>query len=821
MPSTVDLLQSLNPKQREAVQTTEGPVLIMAGAGSGKTRVLTYRMAYILAEKEVNPWNLLAITFTNKAAKEMKERVAQLVGEVADDMWVSTFHSMCVRILRREGEALGMSRNFTIADPSEQLTLIKQVLKDLNLDKERFKPKNILGMISDAKNRMETPKKYRELHTGYIESVVADCYGNYQHALKAADSLDFDDLIMQTVLLFQQQPEILKFYQQKFQYIHVDEYQDTNEAQYQLVQLLGQYYQNVCVVGDADQSIYGWRGANMQNILDFEKDYPNAQVILLEQNYRSTKRILQAANAVIENNENRKDKELWTDNQTGEMITYYQALNESDEGRFVVDKIKEWHTAPHTHSYADFAILYRTNAQSRTIEDALMAANIPYKMVGGLKFYDRKEIKDVMAYLRLLVNPNDNLSFERIINVPKRGVGPGTVSKLRDFANQHAYSLLQAAAVVDQTPISGKGATSLKQFADMIITLQKQRTYLTVTDMVKEVLEQSNYRKDLVQQKTLEAETRLENIDEFLSVTREFDQRMEQQEDIDPLAFTPEEEREHEALDEEIEIAVTPTSETDDGGLANVELFSDPKLEAINPPEDVQNNPNDGLTTFLTELSLNQDTEEETAEVGTEVTLMTLHAAKGLEFPVVFMIGMEEGIFPLSRASESEDELEEERRLAYVGITRAEEKLFLTSAQQRLLYGRHQYNPTSRFIAEIDSEVLETAASEQRLSEYHTGLQERKRRFFNQRPSRKPGHRHSQQAERSRSIFSQHPKSQASTPPKETTDWAVGDKARHKKWGIGTVVEVSGHSDQQELTVAFPKQGIKHLIAAFAPITKA
>lgn len=820
MPSTTELLQSLNPKQKEAVQTTEGPVLIMAGAGSGKTRVLTYRIAYILEEKDVQPWHLLAITFTNKAANEMKERIGALVGSAAEDIWVSTFHSMCVRILRREAEALGLSRQFTIADPAEQQTLIKQVLKDLNLDKERFKPKMILGKISDAKNNMETPEKYRLTHSGYIESVVADCYDAYQRALQAAGSLDFDDLIMQTVILFQQQPEILKFYQQKFQYIHVDEYQDTNEAQYQLVKLLGDYYQNVCVVGDADQSIYGWRGANMQNILDFEADYPKAQVILLEQNYRSTKRILTAANAVIKNNEHRKEKKLWTDNQEGDKVTYYHALDETDETRFIVEKVNELR-GRNRYSYDDFAVLYRTNAQSRTVEEAFVTANIPYKMIGGLKFYDRKEIKDIMAYLRLLVNPDDNLSFNRTINVPKRGIGPGTIAKLRTFAAEQHYSLLEAAAVVEQAPIGGKAAHSLSAFAKMIATLQQQRPYLSVTEMAKEILDQSGYREELVHQKTLEAETRLENIDEFLSVTREFDQQFEQQSDSDPLAFSEEEEARHEAITV-TEPTVTENENSASSTLVNVELFSDPHLTRVHPLAEVEQNTHDPLTTFLTELSLDQEATEEEEAPTSQVTLMTLHAAKGLEFPVVFMVGMEEGIFPLSRASESEEELEEERRLAYVGITRAEEKLFLTSATHRLLYGRRQYNPTSRFITEIDADVLETQGNEERLSDYHQDLGERKQQFFSQRRRiGRVGAHQSQRSSEKRSVFEKRGAPSQTTSAKTSVDWQVGDKANHKKWGMGTVVEVSGTGDQLELTVAFPKQGVKHLIAAFAPITKA
>ncbi|MGP6146632.1 DNA helicase PcrA [Jeotgalibaca sp. A122] len=749
------LLKGMNPKQKEAVLATEGPLLIMAGAGSGKTRVLTHRMAYLLQEKLVNPWNILAITFTNKAAKEMKERVTRLVGTAGNDMWVSTFHAMCVRILRREAEQIGYSRNFTICDQSETETLMKRIVKDKNLDSKKFEPRAILGKISGAKNELLTPKEYANMTGNYFDNIVAECYEAYQRHLKNAQSMDFDDLIMLTVQLFEDYPDTLAYYQNKFHYIHVDEYQDTNYAQYKLVQLLAQKFQNICVVGDADQSIYGWRGADMSNIMNFEKDYPKAQVVLLEQNYRSTKTILKAANGVIKNNNNRKDKKLWTENVEGEKITYYRAQSEHDEARYIVGTMQQ-QVRDKGRKYGDFAILYRTNAQSRVIEDTLVKSNIRYKMVGGRKFYDRKEIKDVMAYLRLISNPADDLSFNRIINVPKRGIGGVSLQKLYDFADIYDYSYLDAAKNVSLSPLTGKAATETGKFAKMMTDLQKMVEFLSVTEIVEEMLKQTGYLESLKQENTLEAETRIDNINEFLSVTQEFDKQS--------------------------------------GGESD-------------------------LISFLTDLALVSDLDQVEEEPQAEVTLMTMHAAKGLEFPVVFIIGVEEGVFPSYRSLMEESEMEEERRLAYVGITRAEQELFITNAYSRLLYGRTQNNPPSRFLEEMDADVLEyangsgksaaTTVQSQSVPSANTYRQrwknDRYDRAFSQ-PQAAP--------ETTQTV------AQAGNSGADKLGWKVGDKATHKKWGTGIVVQTTGEGDGLQLDIAFKDIGIKRLLASFAPIEK-
>lgn len=736
-----DLLNGMNPRQKEAVIHTEGPLLIMAGAGSGKTRVLTHRIAYLIEEKQVNPWNILAITFTNKAAKEMKERVARLMKTGGNDVWVSTFHSMCVRMLRRDIDKIGYNKAFTISDPSEQQTLMKRILKERNIDPKKYDPRAILSQISNAKNELMTPNDYRETASSPFEKIVADCYDDYQKELRRNQAVDFDDLIMLTIRLFQDSPETLDYYQNKFHYIHVDEYQDTNHAQYTLVNLLAKRFKNLCVVGDADQSIYGWRGANMENILNFEKDYADAEVVLLEQNYRSTKMILKAANDVIGNNSNRKKKKLWTDNDDGEKITYYRGQSEHDESRYIVSKMQE-EMRERGLAYGDFAVLYRTNAQSRVIEENLLKSNIPYKMVGGHKFYDRKEIRDVLAYLRLIANPEDNMSFERVVNVPKRGIGPGTVDKLRTASNQYGWSMLETALNVSITPIAGKAAGELEAFGFMMKDLRQMQEYLPVTELVEEVLKRSGYLKALKAEQTLESETRIENIQEFLSVTQQFEK---------------------------------------------------------------DSSEDKSLLTFLTDLALVSDLDNLEEEQTSEVTLMTLHAAKGLEFPIVFLIGVEEGVFPLSRALMEENELEEERRLAYVGITRAEQKLYITNAYSRMLYGRTQANPASRFIAEISEEALESG-----------------NQFTGNTPFRSSGSPVSRmQATKATSSIYQSPVSSKTESGAEKLGWSVGDKALHKKWGTGTVVKVSGDANNLELDIAFPEQGIKRLLAAFAPIEKA
>ena len=758
------LLNGMNDRQAEAVQTTEGPLLIMAGAGSGKTRVLTHRIAYLIDEKMVNPWNILAITFTNKAAREMKERAYEL-NPATQDCLIATFHSMCVRILRRDADHIGYNRNFTIIDPGEQRTLMKRILKQLNLDPKKWNERTILGTISNAKNDLIDDVAYAAQAGDLYTNIVAKCYEAYQKELRQSESVDFDDLIMLTLRLFDQNPDVLTYYQQKFQYIHVDEYQDTNHAQYQLVKLLASRFKNICVVGDADQSIYGWRGADMQNILDFEKDYPQAKVVLLEENYRSTKTILQAANDVIKNNKNRRPKNLWTQNTDGEQIVYYRANDEQDEAVFVAKTIDEL-SRSQNFLHKDFAVLYRTNAQSRTIEEALLKSNIPYTMVGGTKFYSRKEIRDIIAYLNLIANLSDNISFERIINEPKRGIGPGTVEKIRDFANLQEMSMLDASANIMLSGIKGKAAQSIWDFANMILDLREQLDQLTITELVEAVLEKTGYVDILNAQATLESKARVENIEEFFSVTKNFDDN--------------------------------PESQEEETGL-------------------------DKLSRFLNDLALIADTDSGSQETS-EVTLMTLHAAKGLEFPVVFIIGMEENVFPLSRASEDPDELEEERRLAYVGITRAEKILYLTNANSRLLFGRTSYNRPTRFINEISSDLLTyqglaRPANTSFKASYTSGntifgqgmslaqaLQERKR---NTAPTsiQSSGLPFGQFASNSKSSSSE-------------TNWSIGDIALHKKWGEGTVLEVSGSGATQELKISFPEVGLKKLLASVAPIEK-
>lgn len=765
------LLTGMNDQQAEAVQTTEGPLLIMAGAGSGKTRVLTHRIAYLIDEKMINPWNILAITFTNKAAREMRERAVALNPATSETL-IATFHSMCVRILRREADHIGYNRNFTIVDPGEQRTLMKRILKNLNLDPKKWNERAILGTISNAKNDLLDEIAYEHQAGDMYTQIVAKCYKAYQEELRRSEAMDFDDLIMMTLRLFDKNPDVLAYYQQRYQYIHVDEYQDTNHAQYQLVKLLASRFKNICVVGDADQSIYGWRGADMQNILDFEKDYPEAKVVLLEENYRSTKKILQAANEVIKNNRNRRPKKLWTQNDEGEQIVYYRANDERDEAVFVASTIDNI-VREKVKNFKDFAVLYRTNAQSRTIEEALLKSNIPYTMVGGTKFYSRKEIRDVISYLNLIANTSDNISFERVVNEPKRGVGPGTLEKLRNFAYEQNMSLLYASANIMLSPIKGKAAQGVYDFANMILNLRDQLDGLSITDTVEAILDKSGYLDALSMQQTLESQSRIENIEEFMSVTKNFDE--------------------------------TNTDGTEDEtGI-------------------------DRLGRFLNDLALIADTDDGEIEAA-EVTLMTLHAAKGLEFPVVFLIGMEEGVFPLSRASEEPDELEEERRLAYVGITRAEEILFLTNANTRTLFGKTGYNRPSRFLREISDDLLQYQGLA-RPANSSFGV-----RFTKEEPIQFGQGMSLQQALQTRKANAQPQKhtgaqpfskatgglpfSKASDSGNSATDWEIGDIAHHKKWGDGTVLEVTGSGKTQELKIKFPEVGLKKVLASVAPIVK-
>lgn len=734
---TDKILNGLNPEQKEAVKTTEGPLLIMAGAGSGKTRVLTQRIAYLMVEKGINPYNILAITFTNKAAKEMRHRIAAVLGGASEDIWISTFHSMCVRILRKDIDRIGYNRNFTILDTTDQQSVIKGILKDRNIDPKKYDPRAILGSISSAKNELVTPEEYSKTAGDYFSQIVSDVYAEYQRRLRKNQALDFDDLIMQTIHLFQRVPEVLEFYQRKFQYIHVDEYQDTNRSQYFLVKQLASRFRNLCVVGDSDQSIYRWRGADIANILSFEKDYPNAKVVMLEQNYRSTKRILQAANKVIENNSGRKDKNLWTENEEGNKIYYYRADSEQGEAQFVIGKIQEIRRET-SKKLADIAILYRTNAQSRVMEEMLLKANIEYSIVGGIKFYDRKEIKDTLAYLRLISNPDDDISLQRVINVPKRGVGSSSIDKIANFAALHDMSMYQALDAVELIGLSPKITKSVTEFRNLIRQYSEMQEYLSVTELVEEVIDKSGYVDMLKAEKSIEAQSRLENIEEFMSVTKNFEDANEDK----------------------------------------------------------------SLIAFLTDLALVADIDklDDDGNQADAVVLMTLHSAKGLEFPVVFLIGLEEGVFPHSRSLMEEVEMEEERRLAYVGITRAEQQLFITNAQMRTLFGRTNMNAPSRFIKEIPEELLD-------------GLAPKKQTSTNNSPF---GRQQSPQSPR-RAVM----RPATTSTGGEGIDWSVGDKAVHGKWGTGTVVSVKGEGDSKELDIAFPSPvGIKRLLAKFAPIQK-
>jgi DNA helicase-2/ATP-dependent DNA helicase PcrA len=755
-------LKRLNPQQREAVLKTQGPVLIVAGAGSGKTRVLTHRIAYLLTEKKITPWNILAITFTNKAAREMRDRVAAITGPAASDIWISTFHSMCVRILRRDIDRIGFSRNFSILDSGDTLSVVKSCMKELNLDPKKFEPKAIQATISNAKNELISPELFEQRIGDYFQGIAAKVYTLYQKKLKANHSLDFDDLIMMTIELFKQVPDVLDFYQRKFQYVHVDEYQDTNRAQYMLVQMLADKHRNLCVVGDSDQSIYKFRGADISNILDFEKDFKDAAVIKLEQNYRSTKMILQAANEVIARNAGRKSKNLWTDNDNGRKIGVYESESEHDEAYFIVSEIQKAREQGKT--YQDFAILYRTNAQSRVIEEVFLKSNVPYSIVGGMRFYDRKEIKDLLAYLRLLANPDDDVSLLRIINVPKRGIGQTTMDKVAAYAASKGFSIYQSLKEVDFIGLSGRFANALAEFYELITNLSKMVDYLSVSELIEEMLQRTQYREEYQRENSLESRARLENINEFLSVAMDFEQKNEDK----------------------------------------------------------------SLVSFLTDLALIADIDtltEDEENPDDKVVLMTLHSAKGLEFPSVFLVGMEEGIFPHSRSLSDEEEMEEERRLAYVGITRAEKELYLSYARTRTLFGKTNSHAPSRFLDEIPEDALE--------------------HIDNGRRNRFGGDRAYNDLRASRSGFSgglNHTMERDSLGAKTsgiggaggirrnapvegadlTLSWNVGDKVSHGKWGVGTIVSTKGNSDDLELNIAFPQPvGIKRLLAKFAPITKA
>lgn len=725
------LLDGLNREQQQAVQHTEGPLLILAGAGSGKTKVLTVRIAYLLAQG-VNPYEILAITFTNKAAKEMKSRVEGLVGDVANRIWLSTFHSFCAKFLRFElDNFLGYNSNFTIYDTSDSQVVIKAALKALNLDDKYYPVGAMISAISDAKNKLMFASDYRKQARDFYQQKVADVYEYYERELRKNNALDFDDLLLVAVKLLQSNAAVLDKYSKRFRYVMIDEYQDTNHAQYLLAYLLSSHWKNIAVVGDADQSIYAWRGADIQNILDFEKDYPNCTSIKLEQNYRSTKIILDAANAVIDNNEGRPEKNLWTDKVEGAKIQHFTAQSEHEEAAFIGDTIVKKHDI-HGVPYGDMAILYRTNAQSRVLEEALIKRALPYTMVGGTKFYDRKEIKDVLAYLRVLYNPFDDLSLLRIINVPKRSIGATTVSKLQDYARENGTSLFMTLTqlhLVDT--IKGKTKEKLEEFGILIFTLVAEMDDKSVLDILEAILDRTGYLAQLEESTDPQDQARAENIGELLSVAKDFQD-------------------------------TNPTGTVED---------------------------------FLEQVALVNDVDSFEQEES-KVTLMTLHAAKGLEFPIVFLGGLEEGLFPHSRTLMNPEEIEEERRLAYVGITRAEKELYISNATTRTVFGRTSSYLPSRFIDEIPAELVD-------------GLRAKRRIPDDIKPT----------VPRHMSVASR-PVTKPIIRNEVIADWKVGDTAIHSKWGNGKVVNVSGEGAGMKLTIEFPTQGVRVVMAKFAPVKK-
>ena len=725
------LLTGLNKEQQQAVQHTEGPLLILAGAGSGKTKVLTVRIAHLLAQG-INPYEILAITFTNKAAKEMKSRVEGLVGDVANRIWLSTFHSFCAKFLRFEIDSfLGYNSNFTIYDTSDSQAVIKAALKALNLDDKYYPVGAMIAAISDAKNKLLFASDFRKQARDFYQQKVADVYEYYERELRKNNALDFDDLLLVAVKLLQSNAAVLDKYSHRFRYVMIDEYQDTNHAQYLLAKLLASHWKNIAVVGDADQSIYAWRGADIQNILDFEKDYPNCTSIKLEQNYRSTKIILDAANAVIDNNEGRPEKNLWTDKTEGAKIQHFTAQSEHEEAAFIGDTIAKKHDI-HDVPYGDMAILYRTNAQSRVLEEALIKRALPYTMVGGTKFYDRKEIKDVLAYLRVLYNPFDDLSLLRIINVPKRSIGATTVAKLQEYARANGTSLFMTLTqlhLIDS--IKGKTKEKLEEFGILIFTLVSEMENRTVLDILESILDRTGYLAQLEESTDPQDQARAENIGELLSVAKDFQ----------------------------------------------------------------DTNPSGTVEDFLEQVALVNDVDSFEQEES-KVTLMTLHAAKGLEFPIVFLCGLEEGLFPHSRTLMNPEEIEEERRLAYVGITRAEKELYISNATTRTVFGRTSSYLPSRFIDEIPEELVD-------------GLRA-KRKVPDDIKRHVPQHM---------SVTSR-PVTKPIVRNEVIADWKVGDTAIHSKWGNGKVINVTGEGAGMKLTIEFPTQGVRVVMAKFAPVKK-
>lgn len=738
----MSIYDSLNPQQLEAVTHCEGPLLILAGAGSGKTRVLTHRIAWLMEEKNVQPWNIMAITFTNKAAGEMRERVEKMLDEASRGVWVATFHSTCVRILRRYIERIGYGSNFTIYDTDDQKSIMKDICKRLNVNTKMYKERTLLGAISSAKDELVSPEEFAlKAQSDFKLKVYSEVYTEYQRELKSNNALDFDDLICKTVELFQSCPEVLDYYQERFRFIMVDEYQDTNTAQFKLVSLLASKYQNLCVVGDDDQSIYKFRGANIGNILNFEHFFPDAKVIRLEQNYRSTQNILNTANEVICHNKGRKEKRLWTANGEGSKVKFRQFMNAFEEAEYVAGMING-KVSQSKWKYGDCAILYRTNAQSRMFEEKFLFSNIPYKIVGGINFYSRKEIKDVLAYLKTIANGSDDLAVRRIINVPKRGIGATTISRVQEFAIAHGISFYNALRTCDQIPGIGKGASKLLNFVELIQIFRSKAEFYSVKELIEDILEVTGYRSELELEGTDEARERLENIDELLSKAAAYDESQEE-----------------------------PTL---DGFLEEVALVAD--IDSLEDDAD-------------------------------HVLMMTLHSAKGLEFPVVFLVGMEDGMFPsyMSIASEDPLDLEEERRLCYVGITRAMQELTLTAARQRMVRGETHYNRVSRFVTDIPEELLAT--------EEKKNMAEVKREY---REKKQTAYEQARENFRAKMFVSQ----QFEVKKADGLDYTIGDRVRHIKFGEGTVKSIAEGGRDYEVTVEFDRVGIKKMFASFAKLVK-
>lgn len=727
----------LNDKQREALLHTEGPLLILAGAGSGKTKVITNKIAYLIEEKKVFPSKILAITFTNKAANEMKERVRSLIDVDVDAMWIGTFHSICVRILRMNIERINYTSNFSIYDRDDQITVVKESIKELNLNKDIYKPRGVLEIISKSKNEDIKPDEYiNQNYMDFYARNMGEVYALYEKKLKENNALDFDDLILKTVELLERDEEVRNYYRQKFEHVFVDEYQDTNTSQYKLIKLFCRENPNITVVGDNDQSIYKWRGADISNILNFEKDFKNAKVILLEQNYRSTSNILTVANEVIKRNSDRKDKKLWTDKDGGSDVVFMEYRTSIEEEKGVIEKIL--HMNYKGYNYSDMAILYRTNAQSRGFEEMLVREKIPYKIIGGLRFYDRKEVKDIIAYLRAIQNPSDDVAITRIINVPKRGIGLSTVEKLNAYASENNLSLFEVINTLEENDqLNLRSKKNIKEFSNLMNLLISHKDELKISDLIEKILYESGYIKDLETENTVEARTRIENIKEFGS---------------------------------------TAVSYENDNELGTLE-------------------------DFLSGVSLLSDVDKtEDSERG--VKLMTLHAAKGLEFKVVYLVGLEEALFPTSRALESDDDIEEERRLCYVGVTRAEERLFITAAQTRTLYGKTNPTLRSRFIAEMGN-TIEIVEPQNKIDTASKNLVEVKD-LTTYKPSK---------------VTQSFMPKKTETEKKESLNVSVGDKVAHKKWGEGMIVSKTEKGDDFEIVVSFDGKGLKKLMMSFAPLT--